>query len=57
MLPKHLTLAPTILEMKILYQQLWEKLGWDDTVPEPYRTKHQDWRTQLSILSDIQIPR
>ena len=51
-------LAPTILEMKILYQQLWEeKLGWDDTVPEPYRTKHQDWRTQLPVLSDIQIPR
>ncbi len=44
-------------EMKILYQQLWEKLGWDNTVPEPYRTKQQDWRTQLSILSDIQIPR
>jgi hypothetical protein len=41
--------------MKILYQQLWEeKLGWDDTVPEPYRTKHQEWRTQLP---DIRIPR
>ena len=51
-------LAPTILEMKILYQQLWEeKLGWDEPVPEPYLTKHKNWRNQLSILSDIHIPR
>ena len=51
-------LAPTILEMKVLYQQLWEeKLGWDEPVPEPYLTKHRNWRNQLSILADIHIPR
>jgi len=51
-------LAPTILEMKILYQQLWEeKLGWDESVPEPYLTKHRNWRNQLPILAEVKIPR
>ena len=51
-------LAPTILLMKILYQQLWEqKLGWNDIVPEPYLTRHREWRTQLPVLSDIHITR
>ena len=51
-------LAPTILLMKILYQQLWEEqLGWDDQVPIHYQTKHSTWRSQLPILSTIQLPR
>ena len=51
-------LAPTILMMKVLYQQLWEeKLGWDEAVPEPYITKHREWRAQLPVLASIQLPR
>ena len=51
-------LAPTILPMKILYQQLWEeKLGWDDPVPPVYLAKHQAWRAQLSTLTEVDLPR
>ena len=51
-------LAPTILTMKVLYQQLWEEqLGWDDQVPEHYQLKHSTWRSQLPILSTIKLPR
>ena len=51
-------LAPNILTMKVLYQQLWEEqLGWDDQVPEHYQLKHSTWRSQLPILSRIKLPR
>ena len=51
-------LSPTVLVMKILYQQLWEEqLGWDGLVPDHFQTKHCTWRTQLPVLSTIQLPR
>ena len=51
-------LAPTILTMKILFQQLWEEqLGWDDEVPEHFRQKHLAWRNQLPLLAAIKLPR
>ena len=32
-------LAPTIIQMKVLYQKLWElKLGWDEEIPSTYLT-------------------
>ncbi len=35
-------LAPTILQMKVMYQQLWEeKLEWDDPVPNHYQARHK----------------
>ena len=51
-------LAPTLLIMKIMYQQLWEeRLGWDDPVPDHYQLRHRTWRDQLPILSTIHLPR
>ena len=51
-------LAPTILQMKVMYQQLWEeKLGWDDPVPNHYQARHKVWRDQLKLLAEIQLPR
>ena len=44
-------LAPTIITMKILYQQLWElKLAWDKDIPPDQLTQHIEWREQLPLL-------
>ena len=51
-------LSPSILPMKILFQQLWEEqLDWDDKVPEHFRQKHVTWRTELPLLASIKLPR
>ena len=51
-------LAPSILPMKVLFQQLWEhKLGWDDPVPDAYRQKHAKWRTELPLLASVTLSR
>ena len=35
-------LGPTMIQMKILYQQLWQlKLAWDDEIPPEYVTQHE----------------
>ena len=45
-------LAPTIVKIKILYQQLWEfKLAWDDQLPAAQLTQHSEWREQLPLLA------
>ena len=50
--------APAVLVMKLVYQQLW-KTGqdWDDQVPPEHLKLHKQWRTQLPQLSAKQIPR
>ena len=51
-------LAPSILPMKILFQQLWElKLDWDDPVPDLYRQRHVNWRSELPLLSSVTLTR
>ena len=51
-------LAPTIVRMKILYQQLWElKLAWDEQLPEAQLTQHSEWMEQLPLLASRQQPR
>ena len=51
-------LAPTIITMKILYQQLWElKLAWDEDIPPDQLTQHTEWREQLPLLANQQQPR
>ena len=51
-------IAPVILPMKVLFQQLWElKLGWDDEVPAPLKLSHERWRKELPLLADIELPR
>ena len=45
-------LAPTIITMKVMYQQLWKKkLGWDDELPQQYITQHLKWRNELHLLA------
>ena len=51
-------IAPVILQMKVLFQKLWQvKLGWDEELPEELRLLHEHWREELPLLQDIQLPR
>lgn len=50
--------SPTIIMVKILFQQLWEqKVGWDDVVPDPICEVWLRWRRELKLLSMKSIPR
>ena len=50
--------APAIIKVKILLQKVWEaRIDWDDDVPQPIVDDWLLWRTQLSSLSQIHIPR
>ena len=51
-------IAPTVLLMKILFQDLW-KTGqeWDDEVPPALAEQHTLWRNELPILKQKTLPR
>ena len=51
-------LSPFILNMKILFQQLWKlKLDWDTPLEKELADKHKEWREQLPLLKSITLPR
>ncbi|XP_031340893.1 uncharacterized protein LOC116169002 [Photinus pyralis] len=51
-------LSPCTVSAKILLQQFWlEKLGWDDPEPQPILLKWSSYRSELTELSELQIPR
>ena len=44
--------------MKILLQRVWEsKINWDDEVPSSIQEAWHQWRSELPVLTDKQIPR
>ncbi|XP_067021942.1 uncharacterized protein [Acropora muricata] len=51
--------APFTLKAKKLLQDLCkdEKLGWDDELPESYRNRWENWRSELPMLERILVPR
>ena len=50
--------SPATITMKILLQRLWEsKVDWDDSVPEEIEDTWRKWRSELSVLSTLGIPR
>ena len=51
-------LAPFILRMEVLFQEMWkEKVDWDTPLREESQVQHQQWREELPILRDISLPR
>ncbi len=47
--------SPTIIKVKILFQQLWEqKVDWDDPVPQRILDA---WGSELHLLTNKHIPR
>ncbi|XP_034935042.1 uncharacterized protein, partial [Chelonus insularis] len=51
-------LAPFIVRAKMLLQEIWlDKLSWDDQAPDHIITKWNSFRTELSHVSDLSIPR
>ena len=51
-------ISPTILPMKLIFQQMWELgLDWDDEVPEKMSASHQAWKEQLNVLTQRTLPR
>ena len=52
------SIAPTIAQMKIMYQEVWEiKLGWDDVLPDQFVGRHATWRQELPALAERKQPR
>ena len=50
--------APVVIKMKILLQRLWEsKVDWDEPVPEAIEDVWSTWRSQLKLLSQINVHR
>ena len=51
-------LAPFVLTMKILLQDLWRnKFLWDEELPEPYLSRWRNWVQSLPQVVTISIPR
>ena len=51
-------LAPSIVVMNILLQQLWEaNLDWDEEVSQGIQIKHLTWREQIPLLRAKAIPK
>ena len=50
--------SPATICMKILLQRLWEQgVDWDDSVPKEIEEDWRRWRSELSHLSTMGIPR
>jgi len=50
--------CPVVLEAKKIMQRLWKlQLGWDDPVPECELAHWERWKSELSALTQVQIPR
>ncbi|KAI4889683.1 hypothetical protein NFI96_021031, partial [Prochilodus magdalenae] len=49
--------APFVLVGKqILQQMCWDKLSWDDTLPDDLRPQWERWLQDLQSLADVKIP-
>ena len=52
------TLAPTVIRMKITYQEVWETgSDWDELLPSHFVERHSAWRQELPTLAKKKLPR
>ena len=50
--------SPCIIKAKILLQWVWEsKIGWDDLLPQALHQSWLQWRSELHLLAERNIPR
>ncbi|CAL8130362.1 unnamed protein product [Orchesella dallaii] len=50
--------APYTIIPKQLLQETWSmKIGWDSPLPEDITKRFENWRQQLPLLRELQIPR
>ena len=49
--------SPATVSMKILLQRVWERVGWDDAVPDAIRERWHHWRSELHFIAAKSIPR
>ena len=50
--------SPSIIKSKILLQKLWERrIDWDDAVPPDLLDLWRRWKTELPLLSSVEIRR
>ena len=50
--------SPTIIKAKILLQRLWEaRIDWDEPVPQPILDEWLQWRSELTQITQVSIPR
>lgn len=51
-------MSPFLIRIKILIQQLWERgLEWDEQIPPDLKLIWDEWKSELTLLSKIEIPR
>ena len=51
-------LSPVLLEMKLLYRNLWKQnIGWDQDIPNDLKAQHEQWRSELPLLENIRLSR
>ena len=51
-------ISPAMLPMKVLTQRLWTKeQTWDGAAPVDVAKEHEDWRKELSCLTEKTVPR
>ncbi|GBP17520.1 hypothetical protein EVAR_74114_1 [Eumeta japonica] len=44
--------------LKILLQDIWRsRIGWDDELNEPLRTKWLQWKSTIPFIKEVKIPR
>jgi hypothetical protein len=51
-------LSPVTVKAKMLMQELWSlKLGWDESVPTVLHSTCNEWRQELHLINQFEIPR
>jgi hypothetical protein len=51
-------LSPVTVKAKMLMQELWSlKLGWDESVPTVLHSTWNEWRQELHLINQFEIPR